>query len=89
MGAATTTIRVTTDARYRGLAVTVLGDARAGLLAIAGYGTAQELAIAAIAVKRRRGRRVYCVAGGRAWTASIDEVARAAVRARELRDANG
>ena len=40
MGTATTTIRVTTAARYRGLAVTVLGDTRAGLLAIAGYGTA-------------------------------------------------
>ena len=67
--------------------MTVLGDARAGLLAIAGYGTAQELAIAAIAVKRRRGRRVYCVAGGGAWTPSVDDVARAAVRAREARDA--
>ena len=51
-------MRVSTTARYRGLAVTVLGDTRAGLLAIAGYGTAQELAIAAIAVKRRRGQRV-------------------------------
>lgn len=81
-----TTIRVSTAARYRGLGVTVLGDARAGLLAIAGYGTAQELAIAAIAVKRRRGQRVYCVAGDCAWTASVDEVARAAVRARERHD---
>lgn len=86
MGAATTTIRVTTAARYRGLAVTVLGDARAGLLAVAGYGTAHELAIAAITVKRRRGLRVYCVAGSRGWTASVEDVARAAVRARELRD---
>ena len=82
----TTTIRVSTAARYRGLAVTVLGDARAGLLAIAGYGTAQELAIAAIAVKRRRGRRVYRVAGADRWTASVDDVARAAVRAREARE---
>lgn len=89
MGTAATTIRVTTAARYRGLTVTVLGDTRAGLLAIAGYGTAQELAIGAIAVKRRRGRRVYCVPGGRAWTANVDDVARATVREREMRDANG
>ena len=88
MGTATTTIRVTTAAHYRGLTVTVLGDARAGLLAIAGYGTAQELAIAALAVKRRRGQRVYCVVGSRAWTASVDDVARAAVRARERSDAS-
>ena len=84
MGTATT-IRVDTAARYRGLTVTVLGDARAGLLAIAGYGTPHELAIAAITVKHRHGQRVYCVAGAQAWTASIDDVARAAVRAREAR----
>ena len=61
----TTTIRVTTRARYRGLPVTIVGDVNVGLLAVAGYGTAQELAIAAIAVKRRRRQRVYCVAGAR------------------------
>lgn len=83
----TTTIRVSTAARYRGLAVTVLGDERAGLLAIAGYETAHELAIAPIAVQHRRGQRVYCVAGGGDWTASVDDVAQAAVRAREARDA--
>ena len=83
---ADTTIRVSTDVRYRGLAVTVFGDTRAGLLAIAGYGTPQEIAIAAIAVKHRRGERVYCVAGAHVWTRSIDDVARAAVRAREARD---
>ena len=86
MGAATTTIRVTTAARYRGLAVTVLGDTRAGLLVIAGYGTSQELAIAAIDVKRWRGQPVYCVTGTDAWVASIHDLAHAAVRAREARD---
>ena len=79
---ADTTIRVSTDARYRGLAVTVVGDTRAGLLAIAGYGTPQEIAIAAIAVKRRCGQRVFCVAGSRDWMTSIDDVAQAAVESR-------
>lgn len=59
MGTAMTTIRVDTATRYRGLTVTLLGDARAGLLAVAGYGTPHELAIAAIAVKRHPGQRVY------------------------------
>ena len=36
----------------------MLRDARAGRLAIARYCTAQELAITAITVKRRRGQRV-------------------------------
>jgi hypothetical protein len=83
----TTTIRLKTAVRYRGLEVTILGNVDAGLLAIAGYGTHRELAIAAIAVKRRRGARVYCVIGGSSWTSSIDDVAQAAVRARETRDA--
>jgi len=82
-----TTIRVRTAARYQGLPVTVLGDTQAGLLAVAGYGTPQELAIAAIVVKHRRGQPMYCVAGTRVWAASIDEVAQAAVTAREARDA--
>ena len=82
MGTATTTIRVTTTARYRGLTVTVLGDTRAGLLAIAGYGTAQELAIAAIAVKRRRGQRVYCVAGAGGRRASTTSRVRPCRRGR-------
>jgi len=83
----TTTMRVTTPARYQGLQVTVLGDATAGLLAVAGYGTPDELAIAAIAVKRRGGRRVYCVAGRTTWTASVNAVAAEAVKAREAADA--
>jgi len=60
---AKTTMRVTTRARHRGLQVTVLGDVGAGLIAVGGYGTPEERAIAAITVKRRGGRRVYCVAG--------------------------
>jgi len=82
----TTTIRVTTSARYQGLQVTVLGDATAGLLAVAGYGTPDELAIAAIAVKRRGGQRMYRVAGRTTWTASVTAVATEAVRAREAAD---
>ena len=89
MGASTTTIRVTTAARYRGLAVTVLGDTRAALLAIAGYGTPQELAIAAIDVKCWRGQSVYRVTGSDAWTPNMGDVARAVVEAREARDAAG
>ena len=81
-----TAMRVTTQARYRGLEVTVLGDVGAGLLAVAGYGTPDELAIAAIAVKRRAGRRVYCVTGRGTWTASVAAAAAEAVRAREARD---
>jgi hypothetical protein len=73
-----TTIRVTTAARYRCLEVTIIGDLDAGLLAIAGYDTPQELAIAAIAVKHRGGRHVYRVAGVGGWTASLEEVASSA-----------
>ena len=82
----TTTMRVTTQARYRGLTVTLVGDVNAGLLAIAGYGTPQELAVAAIAVKHRGSRYVYCVAGEHEWTASVAEIADAALRARQARD---
>ena len=77
------TIRVTTTVRYRGLPVTLVGTETAGLLAIAGYRTPDELAIAAIAVKRCGGRRVYCVAGDTRWRVSANAVARAAVRVRE------
>lgn len=83
---AKTTMRITTRVRYRGLKVTVLGDSDAGLLAVAGYQTAHEQAIAAIAVKRRAGRRVYCIAGASTWTNSITAAAAQAVRAREAID---
>jgi len=83
----TTVIRLKTHAHYRGLEVTILGTVRTGALAIAGYGTPQELAIAAIAARRRRGRRIYSVAGTHEWTTCLDTVARAAVKAREARDA--
>lgn len=83
----TTTIRVTTGARYNGLQVTLLGEFGAGLLAVAGYGTPQEVAIAAIAVKHHHGgERVYCVAGEDRWLASLEAVARAAVSAQTARD---
>ena len=81
----TTAIRLKTDAHYRGLEVTILGTVRAGALAIVGYGTPQQLAIAAIAVRRRRGQRIYSVAGTHEWTTSLDTVAHAAVKAREAR----
>ncbi|MDX6707188.1 MAG: hypothetical protein QOI48_3034 [Solirubrobacteraceae bacterium] len=48
---------------------------------------ARKLAIAPIAVKRRRGRRLYCVAGSHEWTTNAATVAQAAVTAREARDA--
>jgi hypothetical protein len=79
--------RIETPVLYRGLRVTVLGELGAGLLAVAGYGTPQELAIAAIAVKRRDGEHIYSVAGSNEWTGSVDDVARAAVRARDAGDA--
>lgn len=66
--------------------MTVLGDVGAGPLAVAGYGTPDELAIAAIAVKRRGGRRVYCVAGRTTWMASLSAVAAEAVQAHEAAD---
>ena len=68
----TTSIRVATTAR---LPVTIVGDTRAGLLAIAGYGTPHELVIAAIAVKLDDERRDYRVAGGLQWTHSLQAVA--------------
>lgn len=82
----TTSIRVTTTARYKGLQVTIVGDTRAGLLAIAGYGTPHELAIATIDVGLHDERRNYSVAGGAHWTHSLEEVAQHAVVMRELRD---
>ena len=81
-----TTICVTTAARYRGEPVTVLGTTAGDLLAVAAYGSPDELAIAAIAVKRRRGRRVFAVVGTARWTSDIAQAARAAVAARERRD---
>ena len=84
----TTTMRMRTQARYRGLTVTLVGEVNAGLLAIAGYGTPQELAIAAITVKRRDSRYVYRVAGEHEWTASVTAIADAAVRARHARDSS-
>lgn len=82
----TTSIRVTTTARYRGLEVTIVGDTRAGLLAIASYGTPHERAIATIDVKLHDERRNYSVAGRLHWTHSLEEVAQHAVVMRELRD---
>ena len=84
----TTTMRMRTQARYRGLTVTLVGDVNAGLLAIAGYGTPQELAIATITVKRRDSRYVYRVAGEHEWTASVTAIADAAVTVRQARDSN-
>jgi hypothetical protein len=78
------TMRVTTTVRYRGLAVTVLGDVRVGLLAVAGYGTPQERAIAAIEVAWREGRWVYRLAGSSVWMAGVEDVAEAAVWGREV-----
>ncbi len=46
----TTPIRQTTTVRYQGFHVTIIGELDAQLLAIAGYGTPQERAIAAITV---------------------------------------
>ena len=86
-GAATATMRRKAPARYQGREVTIVGDRAAGMLAVAGYGTPQERAIAMIAVKRRHGRRVYSVAGTHEWTTSVTTVAHAAVEAREARDA--
>ena len=84
---ATTTFRVRTTVCYRGLPVTVLGDTAAGrLLAVVAYDTPHELAIAAIAVKRRRGGRVFAIVGTAAWTADVTAVARMAARQREARD---
>jgi hypothetical protein len=56
--------KISTGLRYRGLEVTLIGNVNTGLLAIAGYGTRAELAIGAIDVEHRDGRRVYCLAGG-------------------------
>ena len=84
----TTSIRETTTARYQGLKVTIVGDTRAGLLAIAGYGTTHERAIATIEVKSCHDRRAYRVAGGLRWTDSLQAVAEHAVEMRDTRDAH-
>jgi hypothetical protein len=83
--AITTPIRQTTTVRYQDLHVTIIGELDAGLLAIAGYGTTQELAIAAIAVRRRGGRYLYCVAGQGRWLTSFEAVAQDAVMTRQTR----
>jgi len=74
--------KIETSVRYRDLAITLLGTGTAGLLAIAGYDTQDEVAIAAIAVKHRDDRHLYCLAGTNKWTTSADLVAEAAVQAR-------
>lgn len=82
----TNSIRETTTARYQGLQVTIVGDTRAGLLAIAGYGTTHERAIATIEVKCCHDRRAYRVAGGLHWTDSLQAAAEHAVEMRETRE---
>jgi len=63
-----TPIRQTTTVRYQGLDVTIIGELDAGLLAIAGYGTPHERAIAAITVQQFAARRVYRLVAGSSWT---------------------
>ena len=82
----TNSIRVTTTARYKGLQVTIVGDTRAALLAIAGYGTPHEVAIATIEVKCCGARRAYRVASALQWTDSLQAAAEHAVKMREIRD---
>jgi hypothetical protein len=80
-------MRITTTARYRGLPVTLFGIAGAELLAVAAYGTPQELALARIAVGSRDGRPVYRISGSTEWTSDPDAAAWAVARSREARDA--
>lgn len=82
----TTTLRVLTGARYRGLPVTVVGTDRGPLLAIAAYATPHERAIAAVAVKRRGGRRVFSVTGAMHWTPDVGAAAVSAAALREARN---
>lgn len=84
---ATATMRVTTTVDYRGLPITIIGDPRRGLLTVAGYGSSQELVIAAIHVRRGGGQCVYRVPGGE-WTPSLEEVAEATARGRKANDAH-
>jgi len=77
-----------TSVRYGDLTVTLLGTTTAGLLVIAGYGTHDEVAIAVIAVKHRDDCHLYCLAGTNEWTTSVDDVAQAAVQARQALDAH-
>jgi hypothetical protein len=79
--------KIETTVRYRGLDVTVIGEATAGLFAIAGYGTRDERAIGTIAVKRRGDCSVYSLGGAEEWTPSVEAVVDAVVRARQARDA--
>jgi hypothetical protein len=80
--------KISTGLRYQGLEVTLIGNAT-GLLVIAGYGTQAELAIGAITVEHRDGRRVYCLANARGCMTSAQAAAEAVVRAHKTRDARG
>jgi len=82
----TTPIRQTTTVQYQGLDVTIIGELDAGLLAIAGYNTPHERAIAAITARQRGGRRMYRLAPGGRWTPSLEQPAVAAVRLRQATD---
>lgn len=78
--------KIATGVRYRGLDVTLLGNDSAGLLAIAGYGTRDELAIGAITIAHRAGRPIYRPVGAHSCTTSTKVAAEALVRARQARD---
>ena len=80
---------MSTGLRYRGLEVTLIGNATAGLLVIAGYRTRHELAIGAIVVEHRDGRRVYCLARARGCMTSAQTAAEAIVETRQALDARG
>jgi len=80
------TILVHTTARCRGLPVTVIGDLSAGLIAIAGYRTAHEQAIAILTVHGHGPHRTYAVHGNRRRLASLTEAAVLAAQLRETTD---
>jgi hypothetical protein len=81
--------KMSTELQYRGLEVTLIGNITADLLVIAGYGTRDELAIGAITMEHRDGRRVYCLANARGCLASAQAAAEAVIRAHKTRDARG
>jgi len=81
--------KMSTELRYRGLEVTLIGNITTDLLVIAGYGTRDELAIGAITVKHRNGRRVYCLADTHGCMTSAQAAAEAVLRARKTRDTRG
>jgi hypothetical protein len=80
-------MRIATTARYRGLPVALVGVRGVALLAVAAYGTPQELALATVAVQWRDGRWVYRRPGASDWTDDPDAVARAVAASCEARDA--